>query len=422
MRFKYVLVVAMLVASTSALAQVINPAPSGGFTDGDFNPTATNTYVALASAVTGAWDSASSGAGVYDPEQWAVVYKYTSVNVAVGKTVFFTAHPSGAPVVWLVNGDVTISGIVNLDGVAALGSTSYAAGGPGGFRGGKGYMSLVNPCSAGFGPGGGNYGPPATGGSYASTGGISGGVTYGNDAILPLVGGSGGGGLSTSNYCGGGGGGAILIIANGTITVNGNIYARGGEPRGSDNTNVSGGGSGGAIRLAANSIITGASSSLIATCFANFVPSRSFSGGAGRIRIEANTMSVLGATNPAYKFLQPLPIDGAQIWPSITAPKVQISTVDGQAVAADPTGAFAPPGDVQANTAGAIAVEILATNVPTNWTVQLRATSSSGAAYVVGATLASGDDASSMWSATLQPLAEFSFVALQAHAVAPVSP
>jgi hypothetical protein len=201
--------------------------------------------------------------------------------------------------------------------------------------------------------------------------------------------------------------------------VNGSIYARGGAAVASHY--ASGGGSGGAIRLVANSIITGPASVLRASGYL-YSAVHVINGGGGPIRIEANTLSVLGVTDPAYKFLNPLPIAGAQIWPSVTAPAVEISTVDGQTVAADPRGAFAPPGDVLANTAGAIAVEIRATNVPTSWTVQLRATSASGADYIVGATLVSGDDVSSMWSATLQPLPEGSYVAVQAHAAAPVSP
>jgi hypothetical protein len=57
------------------------------------------------------------------------------------------------------------------------------------------------------------------------------GVLYGNDYLVPLIGGSGGGGLYSTNSnrgVGGGGGGAILIAASGTVALNGQILSRGG--------------------------------------------------------------------------------------------------------------------------------------------------------------------------------------------------
>ncbi len=88
--------------------------PSDG-SDGAFNPTA-NTTVDLSQAITGTWNQPGTGAGVYDPSKWAVVFKYSEVNIPSGVTVSFTNHPSGAPVVWLVQNNVTVAGSVNLNG------------------------------------------------------------------------------------------------------------------------------------------------------------------------------------------------------------------------------------------------------------------------------------------------------------------
>lgn len=77
-----------------------------------------DTVIDLSQAVLGdgaavKWDTnnaANEGKGIYDPEKWAVVFKYSSVTVGAGVTLSFKNHGSRAPVVWLVNGDVTIDG------------------------------------------------------------------------------------------------------------------------------------------------------------------------------------------------------------------------------------------------------------------------------------------------------------------------
>jgi hypothetical protein len=56
---------------------------------------------------------------VYDADKWAVVFKYTSVNILGGKKLTFKNHATRAPVVWLVSGNVTISGTVDLSGGSA---------------------------------------------------------------------------------------------------------------------------------------------------------------------------------------------------------------------------------------------------------------------------------------------------------------
>jgi hypothetical protein len=177
--------------------------PSDG-SDGDFAP-AGNYVVDLSQAVTGKWDAdntANAGKGVYDPEKWAVVFKYKSVNVAAGANVTFKNHTSRAPVVWLVQGDAIVAGqiIVTAPDGPRKGTPEAlipSESGPGGFRGGpNGPLGY----GAGLGPGGGFGGL----GRYASS--------YGNPSILPLIGGSGGGNGSDGFDSGSaGGGGAIML-------------------------------------------------------------------------------------------------------------------------------------------------------------------------------------------------------------------
>jgi len=105
------------VALGSLVASAALNVPSDG-SDGVLNITA-NTEIDLSQAVTGTWsdnNSANAGKGIYDPVKWAVVFKYSNVNIAAGATVTFKNHPSRAPVVWLVSDDATIDGEINLDG------------------------------------------------------------------------------------------------------------------------------------------------------------------------------------------------------------------------------------------------------------------------------------------------------------------
>ena len=173
--------------------------PSDG-SDGNFNP-ATSVQIDLGLAANGAWNNPGSGNGVYDTDKWAVVYKFSSVNIPNGVTVSFKNHPSHAPVVWLVQGNVTINGIVNIAGQEAatpdptLGLLPRESG-PGGFRG------------AAFGPSGrgSGYGPGGAGPSGYTTGHGQYLTAYGNPQIIPLIGGSGGGSYQYSSTIAAGGG------------------------------------------------------------------------------------------------------------------------------------------------------------------------------------------------------------------------
>jgi hypothetical protein len=201
---------ALLVPIASSLAD-INITHDGS--DGVLSVGTANRTVNLAAAQTAAWNAPGAGNGIYDPVKRAVVFKYSSVNIASTRTVNFINHPTRVPVVWLVTGNVVINGTVNLNGAnGSNGAVQLIEPGPGGFRGGI-------QGGSGFGPGGGI----ADSGKYSS-------FPYGNTSIVPLIGGSGGGTPAPSypSFASGGGGGAILIAAAGQITINGTIVANGG--------------------------------------------------------------------------------------------------------------------------------------------------------------------------------------------------
>ena len=286
-----------------------------------------NVQVDLSQAVTGTWsanNTANAGKGIYDPVKWAVVFKYSSVNIPAGVTVTFKNHPSGAPVVWLVQENAAIAGTVNLDGKTGefLGVSTEA--GPGGFMGGAGLTS-VHPIGSGFGPGGGPANPRAVGSSALAARMVRRrgpaafvacpAPTYGNSEILPLIGGSGGTGRSDNAASGGGGGGAIQLCAGGTVNVTGTISAVGG----SGTNNWPGGGSGGAIRILADTVSGGGN--LYA-----YGGSGSGAGGAGRIRLECNSLVYIGSASPAPSYLNPF-LNSPEIWPASNAPTVTIASI-----------------------------------------------------------------------------------------------
>ena len=138
-----ILLTLYLLGSLVAQAQLTIPGADGS--DGAL-VIDVNTTIDLSQAVNGdgttvKWDTANTanaGKGIYDPLKWAIVFKYSSVSVAAGATVSFTNHPSRAPVVWLVSGNVTIEGAVSLNGSNAKAPPALSNPGPGGFRGGTG--------------------------------------------------------------------------------------------------------------------------------------------------------------------------------------------------------------------------------------------------------------------------------------------
>lgn len=392
------LLVLSLVGTTamlSLLAQAGNPffEIANGGADGDFTPLE-DIVIDLSRAETAAWDAVTNvaGTGVYDAEKWAVVFKYSSVNIPSGVTVTFANHPSRAPVVWLVSGDVTIDGTVDLSGESYNGRL-FPEPGPGGFRGG----SSGNPGSAGFGPGGSlsfarSVPTSKSGGGYATPGGGDmPGPTYGNPEIVPLIGGSGGAGLGGVDVSGGAGGGALLIVAE-TITVNGVIVAEGGSTR-----QTSGAGSGGAIRLVARAIAGSGQLRAHGPLLTNEVNK----GGDGRIRLESE--SPIGAslqTDPAAS--TGVPESPVAIWPSAARPTVRIVSIGGVAVPSDPRANLSHSADVEITDAESvdIVVETTGVEVDPDTVVEIRITPREGAVVNVVAGHTSGDFTLSTWTAS----------------------
>ncbi len=375
--------------SLTCVSQAAIVVPGTNGSSGVLNVTA-NTTIDLSLAASGAWDGANSANGIYDPAKWAVVFNYSSVNIAAGATLTFTNHPSTAPVVWLVSGNVTIAGNVSVKGGDFVFAPLLAEAGPGGFRGGVGTLVTGPTASAGFGPGGGfTQNNAGRSGSYGTA--ISDSPTYGNPSLIPLIGGSGGASdpefhananAGAGTHSGGAGGGAILIATAGTLNVTGQIDASGGV--GKDNWSQSGGGSGGGIRLVCDSISgTGTLGAAGGTGWQN--------GGLGRIRIErvSNSGTLAIAPDPS---VVPLTAGAtALIWPPSTAPQVKVVSIGGVTAPADPRAAFGASGaDVALPETATTPVLIETTNVEQASTVQVRLTPrSNGNATVINAAVSS---------------------------------
>jgi hypothetical protein len=308
--------------------------PGADGTDGVLNITE-DTVIDLSQAVTATWDqdnSANAGKGVYDAAKWAVVFKYSSVNIDAGVTLTFKNHPSKAPVVWLVSGSVTIEGNVSLNGTGAQVTPALSEPGPGGFRGASGKYSTDVDAGAGFGPGGGVRN--AKGGAYGS-----GATPYGNPSLIPLIGGSGGSGYVGYTKGSGAGGGALLIASTGTVTVNGQISANGGDGAKYYWDDRTGGGSGGGIRVVCSELVgTGDLDALAG------IGGKNATAGLGRIRIERvlnnNTLQV----TPSPSVVPLADGDTALIWPPASAPTVKILSIGGVTAPDDPRASFGTQG------------------------------------------------------------------------------
>lgn len=384
----------LILAGTSlfaagARADIVVPGADGS--DGAFSPTS-SVVVDLSLAATGTWDgpNTSPGNGVYDPEKWAVVFRYSSVNVPSGVTVTFLNHPSGAPVVWLVSGGATIAGTVSLDGQSYRNDGVRTTPGPGGFPGGK--QRTVTGWGRGAGPGGGNHSSNSGQPGVFATGSGS----YGNSALLPLIGGSGGSGDDwTEVRSGAAGGGAILIASNSSIAVanSGVVRARGGAgyAYNSDSNHWSGSGAGGAIRLVADSVTVGGSVNAEGGQGGHW-------GGSGRIRIEANTIQGNGPINPSASTA--VAGSTALIWADDLAPRIRVTSIGTAPVPADPSPRL-PTSDVDLDVTNPITITIAAENVPTDWNMSVRVTPIDGSQQTASAVFVSGDLASSIWQAQI---------------------
>ena len=384
------LILAVSLALTLPAARAALTIPSDG-SDGVFNPAA-SVEVDLSLAPTGTWDAnnaANAGKGIYDAAKWAVVFKFSSINIPAGVTVTFKNHPSRAPVVWLVSGNVTIAGTVNLNGRQGTSNLSLATipaePGPGGFRGGAYYNSA----------GGGGFGP---GGALLVGSGNS---AYGNVRLLPLIGGSGGAGTSLGGS-GGAGGGAILIAAPTVISITGGVFALGANGFFSGTA-----GSGGAIRVVAEQINGNGSISVFGS-----------NANSGRIRLETSSAFTGVTSNPTTPAT--LVANPPVIFQATDAPTVRVISIDGVAFPAEPLAAVgnAPADQIVNKGSTPITVLVQTTNFATNGAVQVRDVGQFGPATWRPATLvAGGTYASATWS--VSGVFPAGYTTLQAKATVP---
>lgn len=375
------LVTLVAVSASTALAQFDSGSDGS---DGAFNPTANlEVDLSVAAAVSWATPSPVPGQGVYDAQQWAVVFKFTTIDIPSGVTVTFANHPKGAPVVFLASGDVTINGTIDVSGDDADADLviRYAEPGPGGLAGGADWSGLPV-GSAGFGPGAGQDGPNAGGGGggYGTSGqgsvgfGVptAGGAVYGNSAILPLVGGSGGGGGTGG---GGAGGGAVLIASSGDLYLGTNSEIRAGGGNGGPSGFWGGGGSGGAIRLIAN-LLSGAGTLTAVGGTGNIAEGKGH-GGDGRIRLEATVITTTDPGNPLYTADDPGPV-----FPLPGTPTLRAIMVDSSPISADPrAGVQTVDADVLTDTS-LVDLQIEAANIPVGYVVDVIGAPAAGAQVI----------------------------------------
>lgn len=350
------------------------------------------------------------------------VLQYSSITIPAGVTVRFRRNTLNTPVTILVSGDATIAGTLSVDGENGadangagdgnVGDDGLAGkGGPGGFPGGLGGGASTTAAQrlaqAGLGPGGGRPSTRTdlpyvhgTGGSFSSAGaGTTGGAAgplYGNVDLLPLIGGSGGSGgngwTGQGGSGGGGGGGALLLAVSGTLNITGAIRAngaRGGDVGNAYNTTgqPSGGGSGGAIRLIATTLSGNGAITATGGRGGNWSNNSSgANGGAGRIRLEADTLTRTAGTNPAFSQGTPGPLVVTGM------PRLRIASVAGIAAPAEPTGGadIVLPEDAL----DPLEVIVETTNVPLGNTVSIIVTPPTGNPSTVVSGAIQGSEAS----------------------------
>lgn len=391
-----------------------------------------------------AFESGSTGAdGPFNPTVDTVlplpddgIFNFTSVNIPAGVTVRFERNALNTPVRMLVAEDALIDGIIDVrggasadigsagdgivadDGLPGLGGAGGFDGGRGGEAGGSGFEG-----GQGVGPGGGFpsefqndshnetgiVGCAGGGGGFGTSGVLgrgshcnstslqsAGGPSYGNDRLLPLIGGSGGGGgaggETFAGSGGGGGGGALLVAVSGTLTVNGSIRADGGDSGdfgGAGHGGGGGGGAGGGIRLIATTIA--GDGPITAGGGEGWSSSTTISirgtGGAGRVRFEAETMNRSAGTTPQFSFAEPGPVFLAGM------PSLRIASVGGTDAPAVPTGSadIVLPQDFP----NPVDVVVEAFNVPLGNTVTVTLTPATGDAFSVVTNALDGTEAES---------------------------
>jgi hypothetical protein len=163
------------------------------------------------------------------------IYNFTTITIGLNVTLRMSAKFLNGPVFLLASGAVEINGTIDLSGENGHPGTTVPAErrpsvpGAGGYSGGVGRLGGSS-SQAGNGPGGAKNQCGGGGGAgHALPGfGCGAGPAYGNDFLVPLLGGSGGSGASDPVSGGGVGGGALLIASSASISVNGTILSNGG--------------------------------------------------------------------------------------------------------------------------------------------------------------------------------------------------
>lgn len=285
------------------------------------------------------------------------IYHYTSVNIPPNRRIRFIANRNNTPVVWLVQSNCVIEGNIYLSGESAIQGTG-GAGGPGGWRGGNGGSA----ATAGSGPGGGAIGGYAVCASFGSpaTNCTPIAPTYGNQFLLPFLGGSGGGGAAIDSAGGGGGGGALLIVASGQIQLSGGISADGGSGTYIYSGGIAGGaGSGGAVRLVGSKIVGSGSVSVRGATAGNGYP-RS---GDGRVRFDTLDNAFGGKVYGVFTWgYQPI-INQA----NGQGAQLTITSVGGIPISGSPNGQLATPDAVlSAQQKNPTPIVVHCSNIPLN--------------------------------------------------------
>jgi len=350
-RLAQIVTIVGVLATSPALAQTFNSGSTGA--DGALAPPAPS--------------SGTSEFWIQLPESG--ILNYTTINIPANVTVRFKKNPQNTAVIMLAQGDVLISGSINLDAnyLDARGNRDYTLPGPGGFAGAR-----IGTGQPGLGPGGG-------------VPGVSGARWVGPLSLVPPVGGSGG---ANSGWEGGGGGGAICIASSGAIIVEptGRIWANGTAP---PNGYSSSSGSGGAIRLVASRLQ-----------MAGYITAQApYSEPRGMIRLEApfEALSYTGSSNP------PPVISSINAAITTTAqPALNILSVGGFPVPSY-AGARVDAADIvlPSSLPDPINVVVVASNIPVG--SQVTATFGAGSGTVTPGTLA-GTFASSTATITISGL------------------
>jgi hypothetical protein len=174
------------------------------------------------------------------------------------------------------------------------------------------------------------------------------------------------------------------------MTVNGSITSNGGN--GGTGFAPGGPGSGGGIRLIANTI---AGSGTI-TATGGGPNSATYVGGRGRIRLEANTFSFSGATNPAVTVSTPGVVYLSPL------PTLSITAVGGASVPAAPGGLFTFPDiALPVSTVNPVTVNLAASNIPVGTIIKVTANPRNGSRLAWDSTALSGSNAASTATASV---------------------